>query len=458
VEAVVRGMNPRRSSLLVVAHLMWFTSSCTSPTDMSTGPSVVSTALQSPTAARFPTFGTRPMRILLYTTSPRSAIGGMEVVFASLADGLRARGHRVDVVYEGEDFTRVPGARGDTWTVPMARPRTWKKLPKPVSVGECLRTTQQIARMLAKVRPDIVNVHYVDTTAAYFQFLRAVFGYRLVLTAHGSDLLQPFTSVQRLAAPWVLRRADAVLTVSEALTRRAADFGVEACTVPNGVDYDYWSALPRSDSGRPVVVTVGRLHPVKGQDVLVEAFARVAASLPDAELHLIGDGEEHAALEELVWKRDIERQVRFLGRLERDEVRDALAQASLFVLPSRSEGLPLALLEAMAVGVPVVATDVGGVSEVIRNDTEGVLVPPEDPAALARAVSTTLSDPDRRRSLSQNGRERARSFALSRTLGSYEAVFVDLVAKRSQASIPEDPDSAGPATSPSRIVQDDVAA
>lgn len=373
----------------------------------------------------------RPMRILLYTTSPRNAVGGMEVVFASLADGLRDHGHRVDVVYEGEDFTRVPGARGDAWTVPLARPRTWKKLPTPLSAVECIHSAQRVARMLAKVRPDIVNVHYVDTTAVYFQFLRAVFGYRLVLTAHGSDLLQPSNSVQRLVVPQVLRRADAVMTVSEALTRRAAELGAEARTVPNGVDYDFWSALPRQEAIPPVVVTVGRLHPVKGHDLLIEAFAHIAESVPDAELHLVGDGEERTALEALARELGLERRVRFLGRLGREEVRGALAQASVFVLPSRSEGLPLALLEAMASGTPAVSTDVGGVSEVIRADTEGVLVPPDDMAALAHTVGTVLTDPARRAELSRSGQARARYFSSSRVIDVYEAVFTDLLMRAS---------------------------
>jgi glycosyltransferase involved in cell wall biosynthesis len=367
------------------------------------------------------------MRVLLYTTSPRGVVGGMEAVFANLTDGLRDRGHRVDTLFDEAVSVHIPGVKGDTWALPLARLRTWRKLPKPGSVYDCVRSVLRVARVLAHVRPEVVNVHYVDTAAAYFALLRPVFGYRLVLSAHGSDLLRPHGSVQRLVLPPVLRRADAVVTVSEALTRRAAALGVEARTVLNGVDYEFWSTLPRAEADEGVVVAVGRLHRVKGQDVLIEGFARLGETVPHARLWLIGDGEERPALEELTRRHGLEHRVRFLGSLGREEVRAVLARAGLFVLPSRSEGLSIALLEAMASGLPVVATDVGGIAEVIRDGTEGVLVPSEDAPALADAVCKVLSDSGRREHLSRNGRERARSFSLARTLDAYEALFQDLV-------------------------------
>jgi glycosyltransferase involved in cell wall biosynthesis len=365
-------------------------------------------------------------RILLYTTSPKETVGGMEVVFASLADGLRRRGHRVDLLYEGDVVSREVRDGIDVWTVPLERPQTRHKVPTVASTLACVGSVRRLAAILREVRPDIVNVHYADTTAFYFALLRTVFGYRLVVSAHGSDLLRPFGPVQRLVVPRVLRRADAVVTVSEALTERAAALGVCAHTILNGVDYGFWSAHPRQMDRPPVVVNVGRLHPVKGQDVLLRAFAVISERVPEARLWFVGNGGERGVLEELARRYGISDRVHFLGELGREEVRATLARAALFVLPSRSEGLPLALLEAMAVGLPAVATDVGGVAEVIRSAEEGRLVPPNDIDALAAALGAMLADPARLHALSEASRMRARAFSFSASVDAYEALFAGL--------------------------------
>jgi glycosyltransferase involved in cell wall biosynthesis len=187
-------------------------------------------------------------------------------------------------------------------------------------------------------------------------------------------------------------------------------------TIHNGVDTALYGrptdrverrrALGLGDDG-PVVGTVARLQPVKDQATLLAAFARVAAALPGARLVLVGDGAERAALEQQARGPELAGRVVFLGR--RADVADILPAFDLFALSSRSEGLPLTLLEAMAAGLPCVATAVGAVSEAVTDGTTGLLVPPGDPEALAAAMLRVLRDPQRGRVMGGDGQLRARA-------------------------------------------------
>jgi glycosyltransferase involved in cell wall biosynthesis len=139
-----------------------------------------------------------------------------------------------------------------------------------------------------------------------------------------------------------------------------------------------------------VLVCVGRLSRAKGQRHLLRALALLAPQFPRLRCLLVGDGEERAALEALAQELSLGPALRFLG--SRDDVPELLSLGRAFVLPSEWEGLPVALLEAMAAGLPCVATRVAGTAEVIREGS-GLLVPPSDPAALAAAIRSLLLDP-----------------------------------------------------------------
>ena len=205
---------------------------------------------------------------------------------------------------------------------------------------------------------------------------------------------------------------DAVLAVSEQVRRHAitvdgiAPERVE--TIYNGLDLAHWpgngAGLRRSERG-PVITTVGNLRHVKGHDVLLEAAATVCREMPEARFTIGGEvlePEFFAGLERQVARLGLGSQVSFVGGV-RDLPRH-LAGADLFVLPSRSEGFSNAILEAMAASLPVVATDVGGNAEAVRSGVTGLIVPPENAEALARAMLEILADPQRRAAMGAAGK------------------------------------------------------
>jgi glycosyltransferase involved in cell wall biosynthesis len=163
-------------------------------------------------------------------------------------------------------------------------------------------------------------------------------------------------------------------------------------------------------SGVPVVGTVAIFRPQKALDVLVDAFAIVRRSFPDARLVLVGGGKCRPALEQQVERLGLTGHVHMPGR--REDVASVWAAVDIAAMSSDFEGTPLAALEALAHGVPLVATDVGGLPDIIGDENGGVLVPARDPPALAGAIEDLLRDPDRRARLAREGRARAREFAI----------------------------------------------
>jgi glycosyltransferase involved in cell wall biosynthesis len=175
----------------------------------------------------------------------------------------------------------------------------------------------------------------------------------------------------------------------------------------------------------PLAGTVGSLTPKKSHETLLRA-ARVARQrLPDLRVAVVGQGPLAGALRRRAAELAVEDAVTLVGYRE-DAARVASA-FDLFVLSSRHEGLPVALLEAMAAGRPVVATRVGGVPEVVRDGSEGILVPPGDPEALAAAMVTVLADADLRARLGEAARRRAADFDIRRTVRRHEEVYARLL-------------------------------
>jgi glycosyltransferase involved in cell wall biosynthesis len=255
----------------------------------------------------------------------------------------------------------------------------------------------RIARELRRDRPDVVMTQSPYEAAAAIAARRlAGSRARVVVELHGDwrtatrlygsplrRVLEPLTEPVARAA---LRRADVVRTISGYTTELIRPLGREPAAVfPAYVDLSAFRARPPAPlPDEPRVLFVGVLERYKGVDVLAEAWPEVAARVEGASLRLVGDGPETAAVEGLGARRD--------RRLAPEEVARALDEASLLVLPSRSEGLPRIAIEAFCRGRPIVGTRAGGIPDIVEDDVSGLLVPPEDPAALADALVHCLTD------------------------------------------------------------------
>lgn len=176
----------------------------------------------------------------------------------------------------------------------------------------------------------------------------------------------------------------------------------------------------------PLVGAIGNFKPLKGQEHLLRAAALVTRTRPDARFVLVGLGPRESELRREAARLGLDGSVTFTGF--REDAPRIAAALDVYVQPSEAEGLPIALLEAMVLRRPVVATSVGGTPEVIRDPAEGLLVPPRDPEALAGSILALLSDPGRRRDMGEAAQHRAREFDIQRAVRRIEEVYEELVA------------------------------
>lgn len=254
-----------------------------------------------------------------------------------------------------------------------------------------------------------------------------------MFTAH--NLLPPMPLLSRLILVRLSHSARKVIAVSQAVANSLYPLGVppeKIIVIPNGIDLSPFDTLPAEDfrsryglvRTAPLLVGIGRLSREKGFDIVLDAFARLHALLPDAHLVLAGSGPCEAELHAQAKRQGEEINARILFSGYAADILPLLQAADVVVIPSRQEGQGLVALEAMAARKPVVASRVGGLMETIRDGETGLLVPPESPEALARAIASLLNDPVRSRSLGEAGRARVETdYLLSRTLARLETLY-----------------------------------
>jgi len=245
------------------------------------------------------------------------------------------------------------------------------------------------------------------------------------------------SAILRCDDRWAVSRAAA-----DALSRELRLPAGCISVIPNGIDANEWaSTLERCESrralglpvDRPIVLCVGNLRPVKGQDVLLKALARMGPSAGQATILFVGQDHQQGRWQTWAGRNLREVDVRFLG--PQSDVRPWYQAADLFVLPSRWEGHSNALLEAMACGLPVIATAAGGNAEMIDDGKTGLLVPPDDPDRLARAMEHLLVRPARRAELAAAARrEVRRRFDAAVTTAAYARRYTSLAARAASMS------------------------
>lgn len=220
---------------------------------------------------------------------------------------------------------------------------------------------------------------------------------RTVLTLQSGDLDLPEKS--KGLRGWAQRKLhpapDTVTAISTALAERARSYGAkDVRIVPNGVDLEKAASVPRGERPPHRISVIARLSPEKGLPHLLDAMPEILEACPDAELVVVGGGDLEETLKSRSEKLGLDGKVRFTGSLPHEEALAQVADSSVFVLPSLGEGLGIVLIEAQALGVPVIGTDVGGIPDVITHDRTGLLVPPADPTAIVEAVLRIFNDPD----------------------------------------------------------------
>jgi glycosyltransferase involved in cell wall biosynthesis len=378
-----------------------------------------------------------------------AGISGSENHLLLLLPALRARGHDVRLVmlHEGEPGAEELAVRLEREGVPVERVRM-RVATDPLAFA-------RLARSIRRSRPDILHTHLVH---ADFHGLPAGRLARVpvqISTKHGFN---PFRGRRAFATAdrAVARLADVHIAISAGLARYLAEsegfdeagfeivhYGIEA------------GPPPPPPPAEPRLAIVGRLIPIKGHDVLLEAVARARDDVPGLSVEIAGDGPLEPELRATTERLGLDGVVSFLGRVS--PVAPVFERAAIVVVPSLGEGFGMVALEAMERGRAVIASDVGGLPEIVADGRTGLLVPAGDADALARAIVELAGDPARVAALGAAGRERALAeFSQDRCTDRIEELYraaLETGARRRSATSSQARSSANAASSASRKSQ-----
>ena len=370
------------------------------------------------------------MRITLITAT--LGAGGAERVLSVMANHWAANGRDVTVL-------TVSSPALDWYALhPQVRRVALDLYGKSSTMGRAITSNVRIlARMRVEIlnaRPDVV-VSFMDITNV--TTLMAMMGTNLPVIV--SERIDPRYHI--IPPAWnclrriFYRRADAIVVQSRAVRAWASELFGEAIShvIPNPIDPSLGhnhggGARPDGGKGK-MVIGVGRLTPQKGFDLLIEAFAGCGERAQGWSLVIAGEGEERGHLEAQIARSGLSHRIRLIGRVP-DPSR-LYREADLFVLPSRFEGFPNALLEAMAYGLPVIAADCpSGPGEIIRPGVDGLLVPAENVGAVRVAMETLMGDRSARERLGLHAREISERFNVETIMGQWDALVGQIRARR----------------------------
>lgn len=384
------------------------------------------------------------MKVLLLNT--QMAAGGAQKAMLTLARGLKEAGHAVTVVtmYDIGSYVPLFQAQYGLEIIDLQMKGDNGRHHPITTIFATLRGLYRLYRLMRQTRPDVVQTftHYSNIIGPPIAWLARVplrvSSQRNLLYGRPQWLL---TSDRLVANAFFVHKMS---TVSDETRQFCIGQGIQAAklhTIYSGIDANryYCTLTPeqkqqlRQNLGigqtNPIILTVARLFPQKGHRYLLEAAPTIREAIPDAHFLLVGEGDLQATLTQQINSAGLESYVHLLG--VRQDIPQLLAISQLFILPSLYEGLPNALLEALAAGVPVVATDLGGCREIIADGQNGMLVPAGNAAMLAQAAINVLQDPGLADSLQRAGRQRViEDFSIDKSVTAYISLYEQLLSAK----------------------------
>jgi len=367
---------------------------------------------------------------------PPKWLAGTEIATYNIARHIAMRGHEVHVVTSLDNGLPKESIYGGCYVHRIG----WRK----VRFLRFALFWVKALIILRKINPDMVHAQNIIMGGIGFlsrKFLRKPY----IVWGQGSDVYLPWLFKKEVSKT-VLKNANAVIALTEDMKReikKICDRNI--FVIPNGIDLKKFENLSRKEArsklqieeDEKIIIFVGTLRSVKGVKHLIQAMVAIGREDTRAKLMLVGNGKERPGLEELVKELVLERQVSFIGRAPNEDVPEYMVASDVFVLPSLSESFGIVNLEAMASGLPIVASKVGGLPEIVRDGKNGFLVEPKNPEQIAEKVLLLLGNDELRRSISEINKEKAKDYSWERVADRLEKVYSevlnDTIASRSLA-------------------------
>ena len=368
--------------------------------------------------------------ILVFHFPPKS-LAGTEIATYNIARYLAKRGHKVHVITSfDKGLPKVDIEQGF-----YVHRISWQRARFIRVIFFWLK----ILFLLKKIKPDIIHAQNIGMGVPGFlsKKLRSCSKKPYIVWCQGSDIYLDWR-FKEFISKLVLKNADAVIALTEDMKMEIQKIcDKEIYVIPNGIDLKRFENLSREGVRRRLKITgeqkiimfVGTLRSVKGLKYLIQAMDIIKQKDAEVKLMLVGDGEERQDLEKLVKELDLEDRVIFVGKVFNEKVPEYMAASDVFVLPSLSESFGIVNLEAMASGLPIVATKVGGLSEIVKDGENGFLVEPKNPEQIAKKVLLILENDKLRKKISKNNKEEVKKYTWDEIANRLEKIYSGVLAK-----------------------------
>jgi N-acetyl-alpha-D-glucosaminyl L-malate synthase BshA len=351
------------------------------------------------------------MKIIILTIAfPPKWLGGVEIASCNLARVLAKNGHEVHVLTSHDAGIAVESRENGFCVHRIKFPRIW--------IGWFFIFAFEAMILCKRIKPDLIHAQTIQMGFCAL-IAKKLFKIPFLVYGHGFDVYFDW-NFKGFISKSAIKNADAAVALTNEMKLEMQKMHPrEISIIPNGVDLDKFRDLSKEDARKglgyaadeKIIIYVGRLHPVKGLDYLIEAFKMVEKKIKRAKLVIIGQGNQKGYLASLAKSFNLEDNIIFRGEIANNEVPRHLVASDVFVLPSLSESFGIANIEAMAAGLPVVATKVRGMAEIIKDGENGFLVEPKEPEQISEKIILLLENAALSDNISRNNRNKAKDYS-----------------------------------------------
>lgn len=360
------------------------------------------------------------MRIAILVNQFPPEIGGVGISAYNTASSLSKVGHEVHVLTILKEELPKEKIEEGFYIHRISR--------KKIKVFGTILYLTKLLKKLKDINPDIVHVEGLWMgTPGYLA--KKILKIPYVITGHGSDVYLQSKLLHR-RSKFVLKSADAVIGLTEHMKKEMENICKKnVFVVPNGINLREFKNLQKLkiDKRKQRILFVGSLVPVKGIKYLIESMKKITNDYPNAELVIVGDGVDKYELEKLVIELDLCDSISFVGKVPNHKIGQYMIESDIFVLPSLSEGFGIVLLEAMASGLPIVASNVGGIPSIIQNGVNGFLVDPKNSEKIAEKVLFLLNNEETMIKISQNNKKKVENYDWGKIIMQLENIYLKCI-------------------------------
>jgi glycosyltransferase involved in cell wall biosynthesis len=348
---------------------------------------------------------------------PPKWLHGVEIATYLMAEQLAKRGHVVHVITSLDEGLPEESCEKGFY---IHRIRLIK-----TPIFATLFFWSAIIGTIRKIDPDLVHAQTL-VTGVPAMISKKILKIPYVVWGQGSDVYFRKGFI-KFTSKTVIKNANTAIALTENMKGVMQEiYDREITVLTNGIDledYNDVTIFPDRKTGTKNILYVGRFNPVKGVQYLITSMKKIHDEMPDARLILVGDGKERERLAALSIQLGIQKYVQFIGLVPHEKIKTYMQQADVFVLPSLSEGFPNVILEAMACGLPIVASRVGGIPDIITNSTHGYLVEVKDTNDIANKILLLLSDEPLRKKISDNNRHFVKKYTWENVISELEKIY-----------------------------------